>query len=69
MGLCIDGHCWRTVSRPAKRAMAQWAAQNAEELLASLQPKWGSVPSAATLYRALQEIDNTELEQRLGAYV
>lgn len=54
----IAGAVW--AGQQSVRAMAQWAAQNADELLASLQPKRGTVPSAATLYRALHLIDPTE---------
>lgn len=50
------------------RAMAQWAKEHQAVLVAHLQPRCGSVPSAATLYRALAEVSSAEVERCLTAY-
>jgi predicted transposase YbfD/YdcC len=51
------------------RGMAQWAQQQRWELLAALQPKWGQIPSAATLHRVLQRIDIARLEAVVAEFV
>ncbi len=49
------------------RAIGQWGAEHADELVAALAPPRGRLPSTATLRRALRAVDVTGLEQRLAA--
>ena len=50
------------------RAIGQWAAEHAEEVVAALAPPRGRLPSTATLRRALRAVDVVALEQRLAAF-
>ena len=49
------------------RAIGQWVAEHAEELVAALDPPRGRLPSTATLRRALRAVDVAALEQQLAA--
>jgi len=48
------------------RAVGQWVAEHAEELVAILAPPRGRLPSTATLRRALRAVDITALERCLA---
>jgi predicted transposase YbfD/YdcC len=50
------------------RGMAQWATEQAPELIANLQPQRQRVPSAATLHRLLTKVPIELLESRMSAY-
>jgi predicted transposase YbfD/YdcC len=50
------------------RGMAQWATEQAPELLASLQPRRQRIPSVATLHRVLTDVPIAVLERRMSAY-
>jgi predicted transposase YbfD/YdcC len=50
------------------RAIGQWVAEHADELVAALDPPRGRLPSTATLRRALRAVDVAALEQRLAAF-
>lgn len=50
------------------RAMAQWAFHQAHEILETLHPQRRNVPSAATLYRVLRNIDVADLELRISRF-
>lgn len=50
------------------RAMAEWAQEHAEELIACLLPARKRIPSAATLYRVLSKIPIEQLERCISAY-
>jgi predicted transposase YbfD/YdcC len=50
------------------RAMAQWAAEHGEELIASLRPHRQRIPSGATLCRVLSKLPIEQLEQHVSAY-
>lgn len=50
------------------RAIGQWVAEHADELLAALAPPSGRLPSPATLRRTLRAGDIIALEQRLAAF-
>jgi predicted transposase YbfD/YdcC len=50
------------------RAIGQWVAEHAEELVAILDPPRGRLPSTATLRRALRAVDVGELEDRLARF-
>lgn len=50
------------------RAMAQWAAEHGEELIACLQPCRKRTPSAATLYRVLEKVPIEQLEKCVRVY-
>ena len=49
------------------RAVGQWVAEHAEELVAILAPSRGRLPSTATLRRALRAVDIAALERCLAA--
>jgi predicted transposase YbfD/YdcC len=51
------------------RAIAQWAAEHAEELGPPLGLPPGRVPSPATLRRAIRAVDVAALEDRIGRFV
>src|SRR4051812_24230986 len=50
------------------RGMAQWASEQAPQLLACLQPRRQRIPSVATLHRVLTKVPIEELERRMSAY-
>src|SRR5262245_7762484 len=50
------------------RAIGQWVAERADELVAALDPPRGRLPSTATLRRALRAVDVGELEDRLARF-
>jgi len=50
------------------RGMAQWAAEQGPELIASLQPRRQRIPSVATLHRVLTDVPIEVLESRMSAY-
>jgi predicted transposase YbfD/YdcC len=51
------------------RAIGQWVAEHAEDLIAALAPPRGRLPSTATLRRALRAVDVPALEDRLARFV
>jgi predicted transposase YbfD/YdcC len=51
------------------RAIGQWAAERADELVAALAPPRGRLPSTATLRRALRLVDAAALEERLARFL
>lgn len=51
------------------RAIGQWAAEHAEELVALLDPPRGRLPSTATLRRALRAVDVEALEERIAGFL
>src|SRR3954471_22825533 len=48
------------------RAMAKWAQEHQAELRGCLQPHRQRIPSAATLYRALEKVPIAELESEMS---
>jgi predicted transposase YbfD/YdcC len=50
------------------RAVGQWVAEHAEELIAALAPPRGRLPSTATLRRVLRAVDVEALEQGLAIF-
>ncbi|MGQ9855054.1 MAG: ISAs1 family transposase [Candidatus Oleimicrobiaceae bacterium] len=50
------------------RAIAHWARLHAQEILSLLGPARAKIPSPATFYRALSEIDPSALEHQIAAY-
>jgi predicted transposase YbfD/YdcC len=50
------------------RAIGQWVAEHAADLVAALDPPRGRLPSTATLRRALRAVDVIELEDRLARF-
>lgn len=50
------------------RGMAEWAKEHGTELVGSLQPKWGRVPSRSTICRALAQAPIGQLETCLSGY-
>jgi predicted transposase YbfD/YdcC len=51
------------------RAIGQWTAEHADELVAALDPPCGRLPSASTLRRALRAMDAGQLEERVARFV
>ena len=51
------------------RAIGQWVAEHAEELVALLEPPRGRLPSGSTVRRALRTVDVEALEGRVAAFV
>ena len=51
------------------RAIGQWVAEHAEELVALLDPPRGRLPSTATLRRALRAVDVGALEERIAGFL
>jgi predicted transposase YbfD/YdcC len=51
------------------RAIGQWVAEHAEELVALLQPPRARLPSGSTVRRALRAVDIEALEGRVAAFV
>ena len=51
------------------RAIGQWVAEHAEELVALLEPPRGRLPSDSTVRRALRTVDVEALEGRVAAFV
>jgi predicted transposase YbfD/YdcC len=49
-------------------AIAHWAVLHAQEIIALLEVDLPRLPSASTLYRTVQRVDVTLLEQRLAEY-
>ena len=49
-------------------AIAQWARMCEKKILEKLMPRYGHIPSAATLYRTLRGVDIEELDKDIGAY-
>jgi len=49
-------------------AIAQWARLCEKKIREMLMPKYGHIPSAATLYRTLQGLDVEELDKGVGVY-
>lgn len=50
------------------RAMSQWVREHESELVAHLQPWRGTLPSEATLRRALRRVDVIQLEAAFAAF-
>jgi predicted transposase YbfD/YdcC len=61
-GGLVDGHT-------SGRAIAQWAAENAEGIVSYLQISLPRMPSASTIRRVLQLVDVERLEQQIAAYL
>jgi len=51
------------------RAIGQWVQEHADELVATLAPPRGCVPSTDTLRRAVRRVDADALEERLAGFL
>jgi hypothetical protein len=50
------------------RAIAQWVQEHTQELLHSLRPPRGTLPSESTLRRTIRQVDIAALETQLGQW-